>query len=437
MGKKAVNKSNGTSTSHNPSRSSHTIPLKKNDSRTLPPQLDKIKNEVLSFQSQIAENPPKGSTFKLFFIISFYLGSNMILGIAPLLCYIAYDPEQYITKYWNIYGFIPGFGYLLVIGVRIFCFLAVLDYFIPIPLPGPSLKWCKFSDDTAAKLHYFPSKVVWEGSNNDFNPNRNYLAALHPHGLFGISYNLFLREMWRRHGAFTLFTGADVVMYLPVVRRCLQLWGYSSCAKKEMVKNLNLKYPFNVLTLLPGGIGEMFYGTKNSEEQIILRKRYGMFKLALETGSCLIPLYGMGSNQVFDRYFTQNSILAKISSVMQTSILIWTDRFGIPFGLVPKKEKIVLVVGKPIDPIEVMKGKLLSGDNGLSPTVGWLDGLTEGEDGRKYFKNPSQEQVIALQDYYVKELKEMFKRNRHLKGKDWEEKELWLEDEKPEKKKKE
>merc|ERR1712146_627210 len=98
---------------------------------------------------------------------------------------------------------------------------------------------------------------------------------------------------------------------------------------------------------MPGGIAEMFYGI--DEEQIILRKRKGFCKLALQTGACLVPCYCMGANQVYTRYFGPRSLLARLSSIIRMSLLIWTDRFGIPFGIVPCKVRMLVLVGEPIE----------------------------------------------------------------------------------------
>lgn len=41
-----------------------------------------------------------------------------------------------------------------------------------------------------------------------------------------------------------------------------QAWGLTRVSKPELLKTLKRAYPYNVLTILPGGIREMFYGIK-------------------------------------------------------------------------------------------------------------------------------------------------------------------------------
>ena len=79
---------------------------------------------------------------------------------------------------------------------------------------------------------------------------------------------------------------------------------------------------------MPGGIREMFYGTE--VEQIFLKSRFGFAKLALTTGASLVPAYCLGANQCYTRYSNQHSLLAKVSSKIQTSLVFWTGAFGIP-----------------------------------------------------------------------------------------------------------
>lgn len=304
-------------------------------------------------------------------VSGFYLASNFFAFILPCLFYSAYN------------------GSLLS---RAICLLILVDYCIPLKMPGLWLKWCRFADDSEAKKKYFPAEVIIEA---DFRKDRNYLVCYHPHSLFGIGYNLFTPVLHEKYGIETLFTGADVVQYLPLLRRVLTWWGITPVSAPAMRKNLKRPYPQNVLTLLPGGIAEMFYGV--DEEQIVLGKRKGFCKLALETGASIVPCYVFGANQVFKRYFGSRSILAKVSAAIHTSIVVWTDRFGIPFGFVPCQSKMIVALGSPIDVTPVEK--------------------------------PTHEQINDLHAKYVTELRSLFDRHKSKMGSEWANKKLYLEDE--------
>ena len=40
--------------------------------------------------------------------------------------------------------------------------------------------------------------------------------------------------------------------------------------------------------------------------------------------------YVFGANEVYTRYFEHTGAMAKLSSVLQTSLVVWTGRWGIP-----------------------------------------------------------------------------------------------------------
>ena len=107
----------------------------------------------------------------------------------------------------------------------------------------------------------------------------------------------------------------------------------------------------------------------------------------------------MGANQAYKRVFGPRSLLAKISSKIQVSLVLWTDHFGIPYGFMPRKTRMVMLIGKPIEVTKVA--------------------------------NPTQEQVDELHERYVQDLRSMFDRHKADMGQDWAQKELFLEDEDP------
>jgi len=105
-------------------------------------------------------------------------------------------------------------------------------------------------------------------------------------------------------------------------------------------------YPYNVVHLVVGGIHEMFYTTRGDEcEQIIIRKRKGFVKLAIQTGSDLIPMYTFGANQTYLRLFSKNSVFCKLSSIFQVSLVTWLGRWNLLMGFVPRKIPLLGVTG--------------------------------------------------------------------------------------------
>jgi len=170
-------------------------------------------------------------------------------------------------------------------------------------------------------------------------------------------------------------------------------WGVTPVSANSMKKHLQLPYPHNILTLLPGGISEMFFGL--THEQIILKKRKGFVRIALQTGASLVPCYALGANRAWTRYFDDKSLLYRISTQLRISLVVWSGRWGIPFGFIPHKQKLVVALGPAIDVVRVVE--------------------------------PSQEQIDELHERYCKELCALFDRHKHKLG--WENELLHFEDE--------
>jgi 2-acylglycerol O-acyltransferase 2 len=98
--------------------------------------------------------------------------------------------------------------------------------------------------------------------------------------------------------------------------------------------------------LFAGGINEMFYTNGGAAyEQIVLSKRKGFIKLALETGCDIIPQYSFGANQAYIRPFGPDSLLCKLSAFLRISTVVWFGRWWIPMGVLPFRVPILTVTG--------------------------------------------------------------------------------------------
>eukprot|EP00811_Abedinium_folium_P006484 NODE_15976_length_1019_cov_1.188341.p2 GENE.NODE_15976_length_1019_cov_1.188341~~NODE_15976_length_1019_cov_1.188341.p2 ORF type:complete len:112 (+),score=28.41 NODE_15976_length_1019_cov_1.188341:261-596(+) len=82
----------------------------------------------------------------------------------------------------------------------------------------------------------------------------------------------------------------------------------------------------------------------------------------------------------FTRYFGPRSLAARISKPTRITLSVWTGRFGNPFGPVPHRGKMLVVIGKPID----------------------VDRVEE----------PSNEQVLELHARYTAALHALFERHK-------------------------
>lgn len=175
---------------------------------------------------------------KMIAVCAFYLGANFTVAIIPVVAYFAYQ------------------GALLP---RLLLLLSVFDYAIPLsPGKGFFRRWAELTEMNAGIESYFQSELVIEG---ELRNDKNYLVVSHPHGLFGIATGYYGFELYRRFGSITLFTAADVILMLPLLRRIMVWWGMTKVGATPLKRSLRQPFPFNVVQLQPGGIAEMFYGT--------------------------------------------------------------------------------------------------------------------------------------------------------------------------------
>ena len=101
--------------------------------------------------------------------------------------------------------------------------------------------------------------------------------------------------------------------------------------------------------LAPGGIAEMFegypkIGTHPDDEYAIVRK--GIFRLAVQHGVPIVPVYCFGSTKLLRR-LQLPSLVEKISLLLRVSLLVF---YGKGFLPIPFRQKLLYVMGKPIYP---------------------------------------------------------------------------------------
>ena len=330
-------------------------------------------------EARVVYSPAKLGLFaelKVIAFCAFFLWANFIVAFLPLIVYGAYAGSYFCRAYFVV---------------------AAIDFAVPLRpgVRGMWPAWCRWTSFADGLCSYFDAELVVEG---ELKKDKNYLLCYYPHGLFGIGYSLMTKHLYEAYGSITLFTAADVIVYIPILRRIMTWWGYTSASRGPMVKNMQHAYPFNVLELHPDGIAGMFYGTRH--EQIVLNKRKGFIKIALQTGCHIVPSYVFGANEVFTRYFEHNGVMAKVSSVLQTSLVVWSGRWGIPFSFVPHRSKLVAVIGAPIEVTKVAE--------------------------------PTKEQVEALHAKFVAEVRALYDRHKGRMGAEWAARrdKLYLEDEK-------
>ncbi|KAK5780001.1 hypothetical protein RI543_002541 [Arxiozyma heterogenica] len=184
-----------------------------------------------------------------------------------------------------------------------------------------------------------------------------YIFGYHPHGIGALgAFATFATEGcgWSK-----LFPGIPVSLLTivtqfqsPLYRDYLMTLGITSVSKKNALKVLDTNQS---ICIVVGGVRESLLGSTDSIE-LILNKRKGFIKLALQTGNVsLVPVFGFGETKCFRVYETEKgSVLNKfqiwVKQKVGFTIPIFFARglFNYDFGLIPFRTPLDIVVGKPI-----------------------------------------------------------------------------------------
>lgn len=101
----------------------------------------------------------------------------------------------------------------------------------------------------------------------------------------------------------------------------------------------------NAVVLVVGGAQEAFYSRRGKYE-VNLKKRKGFVKVALKTGTSLVPVITFGETDLYEQViFKENSFLDKLQAFLKKVLGIAPVIFYGQFGVVPFR-KPLNVVGK-------------------------------------------------------------------------------------------
>lgn len=137
---------------------------------------------------------------------------------------------------------------------------------------------------------------------------------------------------------------ASSILQFPVVRNILTSIGCVDASRKSALKCLSKGKSLGISS---GGIAEMFENhPKSKQETILLRKRKGFIKLALQSGASIVPVYVFGNTSAMSVITDPWGVLQSISRKIGIALAIAIGRYGTP---VPYRVPITLVLGKPIE----------------------------------------------------------------------------------------
>lgn len=183
---------------------------------------------------------------------------------------------------------------------------------------------------------------------NSVDLKKNALICLHPHGFIPINSAINILFLPKRLDIYKYnfpnfsesfyLAGASFNFFFPLLRELYLIIGCIDCSKPNIQKFLEKN---KTVSLFPGGARESKYSGIGSTK-IILNNRLGIFKVALETGTPLIPVFTFGENDIFTSVKQNDNFILELFHRL-TGLwlcLIYYNFFN--------KEKIITVIGKPI-----------------------------------------------------------------------------------------
>jgi hypothetical protein len=241
--------------------------------------------------------------------------------------------------------------------------------------------------------NYFSYKISYP-ENFVFSNTIPYIYAEFPHSFFPMGQFIsqpFVSFLTRKETIkpgneiikprFVKGGGADVTLLYPFVRQIYGWCGVISASKSSILQHI----PTYNIALIPGGIAEMSRVSEDMEI-VYLKKRKGFIKLALETGSSLVPVYHFGNTKILTKLNTSKSF-DNFCRKVRFGFFYPIGRFLLP---IPKRYPILTAVGNPIT---VVKNE-----------------------------NPTEEDINTLHEIFVNKLVELFDEYKHCVG--WNNREL-------------
>jgi 1-acyl-sn-glycerol-3-phosphate acyltransferase len=232
------------------------------------------------------------------------------------------------------------------------------------------------------------------GTSQGTNADRPYIIAASPHGVFPYG-NILAMIVWPSLTGHPIAgLAASAALRAPIFRQILGSIGAVEASRPSARMALE-RYPYTI-GLSPGGVAEVFE-TNARDECILLRERRGMIKLAIQTGSDLVPCYMFGNTKLYSCWVGEGipgarSFLEWISRrVLGFAVLGVLGRFGLA---IPYRIPILCVIGKAV------------------PTR------------HLQCEEPTMEQVHQVQKKFLKGMQELFDKHKALYG--WQDKKLTI-----------
>lgn len=263
--------------------------------------------------------------------------------------------------------------------------------------------WKYFGDYFPAKLEIVPDA--------EFHKDRNYLFCSFPHGIIPagpfcafISNHTGFRTLLPHHTPYPLTLKLN--FFMPFFRELCLALGACSASAKSIRYLLSKSTGGNAPILSVGGAAEAFY-CKPGEYKLVLKKRKGFIKLALQSGTALVPVISFGETDIFDQVqAAEGSKLRKFQEFVRklTSLApvipIGRGFFRDSIGIIPRRKPLTCL-----------------GKNSTHPILGVYVNFVFFLVGKPVYvakvEDPTEDEINAVHEKFVNQLVDLFEQNKH------------------------
>ncbi|XP_028322281.1 2-acylglycerol O-acyltransferase 3b isoform X2 [Gouania willdenowi] len=198
---------------------------------------------------------------------------------------------------------------------------------------------------------YFPVKLV---KTADLSPNRNYIFGCHPHGI--MCAGAFSSFSTDSSNFSSLFPGVRPLLAVlaglfrvPLLREYIMCAGLRPVSRSSLIHLLTQHGKGNAVGIVIGGAEESLSSAPGLNT-VVVRRRRGFVRMALECGADLVPVYSFGENELFHQVMLSEGGVGRSLQDLFKRVMGFAPCLfvGQRFGLMPARTTVTTVVGSPI-----------------------------------------------------------------------------------------